>query len=111
MLRLSAVRSLLLEDVAELRPAADETASGALAKARGRAALVAAFDLLAIAVLFALRPEGLPFLILERSEQGLFTLGVVAVAIHAGYRLGQRQKLGAVERALQALPADDERTS
>lgn len=106
MIRLRAVRSLLLEEVAELRPAENDDALADLTRARLRAGLVAAFDWIAIVVLFALRPEGVPFLVLGRSEQALFTLGVLAVATHAGYRLGQMQKLGAVKRAWDSLPPD-----
>lgn len=111
MLRLQAVRSLLLEEIADLRPSQLEDYSVALRRARLRAALIAAVDGIAILVLFALRPGGGAFLVLDRSEQGLFTLGVLAVATHAGYRLAQRQKLAAVERALETLPAGGESDS
>lgn len=120
MLRRRAVHSLLFEEVAELRPAASSEAlpksirdsesddqerqRAAIDRARKRAALVAALDLLAILILFAFRQRAEPFLVLGGTEQGLFTLGVLAVAVHAGYRLGQRQKLGAVLRAWDTLP-------
>lgn len=117
MIRLRAVRSLLVEEVGEVRAETaaednlaeaelEERQRAAIEKARRRAALVAALDLVAILVLFALRPRGLPFLVLEGTEQGLFTLAVVVVAVHAGFRLGQRQKLGAVRRALDSLPEE-----
>ena len=112
MIRLSAVQSLLAEEIAELPPAREDDTTdpdeshqrAAIAKTRSRAALVAAFDLVAILALFAFRQQHGAFLVLGGSEQGLFTLGVIAVAVHAGYRLGQRQKLGAVLRAWDSLP-------
>jgi hypothetical protein len=131
MMRLRAVRSLLFDDVAELRlgggrrrsfegragepvpdaptvddgdPALEQRQRAAIEAARGRAAQAAAVGLLAILVLFALRPRIGPFLVLAGSEEGLFSLGVLAIAVHAGYRLGQRQKLGALLRAWDSLP-------
>jgi hypothetical protein len=125
VIRLRAVHALLFDDVAELRlessdgpssgpggePAGADDPAGAesrwraaIQRARGRAALVAALDLVAVLVLFIFRRESGPFLVLGESEEGLFTVGVLAIAVHAGYRLGQRQKLGAVLRAWDALP-------
>ena len=109
MIRLRAVRSLLLEEIAELEPpgaAGEERAT--IAKARARAGIVTAIDLIAILILFIFRPQATSFLDLGASEQGLFTLGVLAIAVHAGYRLGQMQKLGAVLRALGTLPGSDD---
>lgn len=105
MIRLHVVHALLFEEIAELAPAdasGDERA--VITKARLRAAFVAGLSCLAILVLFAFRPSGTPFLVLGASEDGLFTLGVLVIAIHAGYRLGQMQKLGAVLRAWESLP-------
>ena len=109
MMHPQAVRSLLVEDIAELsaeEAQGDRGIRAAIDKARSRAALVAAVDWLAILALFAFRPDPKTFLVLANSEQGLFTLGVVAIATHAGYRLGQRQKLGAVGRVLDGLPQE-----
>ena len=61
-------------------------------------------DWLAILTLFALRDGTTGFLSTGASEQGLFTLGVLAVATHAGFRLAQREKYAAVARALEELP-------
>lgn len=107
MIRLAAVRALLLDEIAALPP--DEEPSRPpterLARARGRAALVIALDWLAILILFLWRPQE-SFLILEGSEQGVFTLAVLAVATHAGYRLAQLQIFGTVDRALDSLPGE-----
>ena len=105
MIRLRIVHSVLLEDIAELTPPVDSgDERAAIAKARLRAGIVGGLSCLAILVLFAFRSSGRPFLVLGASEDGLFTLGVLVVAIHAGYRLGQMQKLGAVLRAWDSLP-------
>lgn len=106
MMRLSAVRSLLLDDIASLGPDRASAAEGLarLGRARLRAVLVALLDWVAIAVLFAWRGDR-PFLALGATEEGVFTLGIVAVAIHSGYRLAQAQTLGAIRRALESLPA------
>ncbi|MDX1643665.1 MAG: hypothetical protein R3244_04820 [Thermoanaerobaculia bacterium] len=107
MIRLAAVRTLLLEEIATLPPGRDrsEPADERLGRARNRAALVVALDWVAILILFLWRPEE-SFLILQGSEEGVFTLAVLVVATHAGYRLAQIQTLGAVDRALESLPAD-----
>jgi len=119
MLRKRAIRSLLVEQVAGLRlretegeePAAgdeapaeaavEETAAQveALSKARRRALLMVALDWIALAVLFLLRDRGATFLPMDGTIETVFTLGVVAVAIHSGFRLGQFEKYRAVARA------------
>jgi hypothetical protein len=97
MLRLRAVRELLVEEVAGLRlvrPEGEEDAAaaareeGALRRVRLRAAWVVALDALALALLLALR-EGDRFLHLGRRPETIFTLGVLVVAVHLGFRLGQ----------------------
>lgn len=104
-MHLRAVRSLLLDDIAPLtRPkSAPTTDVAVVSRARTRAALVAALDWVAILVLFAWR-AGEPLLVLGPSEEAIFTLGVLAVAVHSGYRLAQMQTLGAVRVALESLP-------
>jgi len=106
MLRIHAVRSLLIDDVARLhsdrRSGPDPIAS--LRKAGRRALSMAILDWAAILVLFLLRDRQAGFLEIGATEQGLFALGILAVATHAGFRLGQREKYSAVERALAGLP-------
>ena len=110
-MRLKAVRGLLVGEVASLRVAAVESAEegvdidaeqvarerGALAKARRRALLVALLDATALAVLFVFRDAGRAFLSIE-GEEAVFTLGVLIVAVHLGFRLAQYIQLRSVER-------------
>lgn len=116
MMRLRAVRDLLLEDVAGLArpPAAEEDLRDTerrreLDGARRRAAVVTAVCAGALAVLFALRERGVPWLEAERGEQGVFTLGVLLVAAYAGFRLAQYLHLRTVTRLWEELGerADD----
>lgn len=69
----------------------------ALDGARRRALLVAVLDGLAIAALLLLR-QGDRFLVLSRNEETLFTLGVLVVAVHLGYRLAQAATVATVRR-------------
>lgn len=105
MLRVQAIEDLLIDDIAHLRrsEASAEERRQELAKARQRAILVAVFDWLAIAALFALRDPAASFLSLGAGEESVFTLAVVAVAVHSGFRLGQWEKYRAVERAVESL--------
>lgn len=105
MLRTQAIEDLLIDDVAHLRRS---EASGAerlqeLAKARTRALFMAGLDWLAIAALFLLREPLSGFLSLGAGEESVFTVAVLAVAVHSGFRLGQWEKYRAVERAVEAL--------
>ena len=106
MLRIQAVRSILFDDVAGLRSdsARPDEPIAVLRRARRRALVVALLDWAAIVALFLLRDGRSPFLAAGASEQGLFTLGILAVASHAGFRLGQMEKYAAVARALEELP-------
>ena len=128
MLRIRAVREMLVDDVASLRvvrpaedaegaegarpePAGDAGAAGteaerereALAGARRRALLMMALDAAAIAVLFALRDPAVPFLALGPRIETVFTLGVLAVAVHLGLRLGQYLTYRNVTRVWEEL--------
>lgn len=114
MLRTGAVRSLLVEEVGELRRAGadEETPDEALARERvalaraGRRALfVVVLDLAAVAVLFALREPAASFLAPGATEEGLFTFGVLAVVAHAGYRFAQYRHLRTVARLHDELAA------
>ena len=109
MLRIPAVRSLLVEEVAGVRPSVKDDSEDPLAairSARIRAVAVAALDWAAIVTLFLLRDQATDFLGVGAGEQTLFTFGVLALATHAGFRLGQMEKYRAVERALEELPDD-----
>ncbi len=77
-----------------------------LQAARRRAGAVAALDWAAILVLFLWRSGGSSFLPTGASPEGLLSLGILAVATHAGFRLGQREKYDAVLKTLQELPDD-----
>lgn len=114
MLRPRAIRSLLL-DVAALRRPHAESAEGvesldderaALRQAARRALLVVVVDALAIAILFAMRDRTRAFLVFDRSPETVFTLGVLLVAIHLGFRLAQYMQLQRVARALDDLPEE-----
>ena len=105
MLRIQAIEELLIDDVAHLRrsdPSGGER-HRELVKARQRALLVAVFDWVAIAVLFFLREPLSDFLSLGAGEESVFTLAVLAIAVHSGFRLGQWEKFRAVERAIESL--------
>lgn len=108
MLRLRAVRTILVDDIGHVRLDELDEPIAVVRKARRRLAMMAALDWIAILVLFAFRQIEGPFLLLGAHEQGVFTLGVLAVATHAGYSLGQWEKLGSVIRVLEELPAGEE---
>ncbi|HUP22187.1 MAG TPA: hypothetical protein VNB06_04525 [Thermoanaerobaculia bacterium] len=115
MLRSRAVRSLLME-VAGLRPPEDDDAAaesapgdaekGILRQAARRALLVVLIDALALVLLFVLRDRSRSFLQLDRSPDSVFTLGVLVVAVHLGFRLAQVLHLRRVGSALLDLPAE-----
>lgn len=109
---------MLLEDVAGLErraPVADETEGRferasvrRLAKARRRAIAVIVLDWAALLVLVFARAGSEPVLPLGATEDSIFALGLLAIAVHSGFRLGQLEKLAAVRRVLLDL-ADRER--
>lgn len=121
MLRKRAIRALLVEEVAGLKlatPAAPEDAAAeeeashrqhreiqdeALERAERRALLVIGLDWLALVALFLFRDPLAPFLPMGPTVETVFTLGVVAVAVHSGFRLGQLEKYRAVRRAWDDL--------
>jgi hypothetical protein len=111
MWRTRAIRSLLVRDIAALRGASDpeEAADEAklqlslLAKAKRKALWVIALDWIAILVLFLFRRTEEPFLVFGADTRTVFTLGILAVAAHSGFRLGQLEKYAAVERAIREL--------
>jgi hypothetical protein len=81
----------------EVVAAEHEAGRQALDRARRRALFTVVFDALAIVVLLVLR-DGERFLTLGRNEDTIFTLGVLAVAVHLGFRLAQLLALGTVRR-------------
>lgn len=123
MLRIRAVRELLLEaagvrsaapaaeaevgEAAETAEAARQRERQALDGARRRAFLVAALDGVALAVLFLLRQDD-RFLVLSRGEETLFTLGVLVVAVHLGFRLAHAMTAGTVRRLYDELAEREE---
>lgn len=72
--------------------------------ARRRALGVVVFDAVAIAVLLVLRDPARGLLALSRSEEVLFTIGVLIVAGHLGFRLAQLLVLRNLERAWEDVP-------
>lgn len=123
MWRGRAVRSLLVEAVAGLRPpeappgeaSAGEASAGespgageaarlreALSAAVRRAALMVGVSWAALVALLASRTSGGPFLRFA-GEETVFSLGVLAVAVYSGFRLGQWEKYRAVERACREI--------
>jgi hypothetical protein len=60
-------------------------------------------DWLALLVLFALRTPGQAWLPFGPTEESIFTLGILILAVHSGFRLGQLEKLRAVRRTLNDL--------
>jgi hypothetical protein len=95
MWRTRAVVNLLLQDVCGLPEEPDRPAVEILRRARRRALLVVLLDLAALAVLFTLRERERAFLTASGGD-AIFTLGVLAVAVHAGFRLAQARVLRAV---------------
>lgn len=69
----------------------------ALDRAHRRGVVVAALDAAAIVVLLLLR-ENDRFLVLGRTGEAIFSLGVLVVAVHFGYRLAQVMTIGTVRR-------------
>lgn len=116
MLRIRAVKELIA-DVAGLRGSdsgntansnapideADDSISRGLALARKRAALIILLDWAAILVLVLVRSKNSVVLALGPTEESLFAIGLLAVATHAGFRVGQLASLRAAQRALAEL--------
>jgi len=75
----------------------------ALHQAERRAKLVIALDWLALVVLFVFRDTATPFLPFDGTIETVFTLGVLAVAVHSGFRLGQLEKYRAVSRVHEEI--------
>lgn len=105
MWRKAAIQYMLLDDLCSLPAGANDDASTSLRlrKARRRARLVVAIDWLALLVLFLLRSRAEPWLELGPTEESIFTIGVLVVAVHSGFRLAQLDKLRRVTRLIEEL--------
>lgn len=68
-----------------------------LDRAHRRGVFVVALDAAAIVVLLLLREDD-RFLVLARSEETIFTVGVLVVAVHLGFRLAQVLTVATVRR-------------
>ena len=99
MWRTQAIIDLLLGDLGGLRDGNAE----ALARARRRAAWVVAFDWLAIVVLIGLQERGAGHFSLGATQQTLFTIGILVVAVHSGFRLAQVYQLRNLEKLIAEL--------
>ncbi len=99
MWRTQAIVDLLLGDLGGLPRGNTES----LARARRKGAWVVAFDWLAILVLVAFQERGESQWPLGAGEQTLLTVGILAVAVHSGYRLAQVHKLRTIERLVAEL--------
>ncbi len=110
MWRTRAVLSLLHEEIAGLpRDEAEtpELRAETMRRAHRRALIVVVLDWSAILLLVLLSDRGLPLLTLGATERTVFTLAILAVAVHSGFRLGQLEKLRAVSRAGDRLAEND----
>ncbi len=110
MWRTRAVERMLLEDIAGLARADVEEGGEArggekLAAAHRRGWRAVIVDWAALAALVALRAGREPILVLAGGVEVVFALGLLAIAIHSGFRLGQIEKLRAVGRLLEELEA------
>ncbi len=107
MWRTQAVVSTLVEDVAGLRRSDGEPvhrqALADLKRAQRRALWIVTFDWAVLLILLLLRSQAQPFLTLGPTIDTVFSLGVLAVAVHSGFRLGQLEKLKSVARVCGEL--------
>ncbi len=99
---------MVLERVAGLsapspEPEANDDLGPDFDRARRRSIFMIALDWIAILVLVLLDPSPPTRLALGPFEGTVFTLAILAVAVHSGYRLGQLEKLNAVGRFTRDL--------
>lgn len=105
-----ALRSDALGDEASEDRSILGEAEEALRQARRQAAAVVVFDLVAVVILLLMggsEASPLSQLTLGRSEQTIFTLAILLITVHAGFRLGQLEKYNAVARASAELAERD----
>jgi hypothetical protein len=110
MWRKAAIRTMLIDDLCSLRPRGEPSPPEEphqpdlrLQKAQRKSALIVAVDWLALLILFALHSDPDPWLAFGPQVETVFTIGVLAVAVHSGFRLGQLEKLRATARVLDDL--------
>ena len=118
MWRTRAVIAMLIEEVACLRMPRPDDESGPpatvseslelLRKAARRARWIILLDVAAIAVLFFFRDASGPFLASHRAVDSIFTLGVLAVAAHAGFRSAQLWSYRNIDRICDELQQRDD---
>lgn len=118
MLRIRAVRELLVGDVAgvyvprtdleepDAAPSRDDALRFELDRAVRKALGMVVLAAVAVAVLLLTHPEPGSSLVFE-GEETVFTVSILLIAGYAGYRLGQWEKYRSVARALDEI---DERT-
>lgn len=118
MLRIRAVRELLVGDVAGVyvprtdpeepnaAPSRDDPLRFELDRAVRKALGMVVLAAVAVAVLLLTHPEPGSSLVFE-GEETVFTVSILLIAGYAGYRLGQWEKYRSVARALDEI---DERT-
>ncbi|MFQ5525697.1 MAG: hypothetical protein ACE5GX_05490 [Thermoanaerobaculia bacterium] len=105
MLRIRAIRQILLEDIAGLSQSREERDDESLKRARKRAVAVVVVDWAAIVILVLARAKSGSVLPVGPTEDSIFALGLLAIAAHSGFRLGQLEKLSAVDRTIRELDA------
>ncbi len=111
MFRTRAVRQLLLEEIGGVTAGSSEGTAGAgeddpralLERSRRRAIMVVAIDWIAILILVFARARGGQAFGIGPNEDSIFSLGLLAIAVHSGFRLGQIEKLQAVSRTLDEI--------
>lgn len=91
------------EGLAAAWAAQEDREREALGRARRRAVLVVCLDAAALLVLFLFRDRGEVFLPTGPQEGTIFTLGVILIAVHLGFRLGQYFTYRNVERVVDEL--------
>jgi len=96
------------EDLTQAWAAQTAREREALARARRRSVLVVCLDAAALLVLFLFRDRGQVFLATGPSEETIFTLGVIVIAVHLGFRLGQYFTYRNVDRVCEELTQREE---
>ena len=107
LFRTRAIQLLLIEDIGGIgrTPEGLQRALELLERARKKALAAVAIDWLAILILVVLRAGKGAILNLGPTEEGVFALGLLAIAAHSGFRLGQIEKLSGVKRSVLELGA------
>jgi len=85
------------------RPLEPDDVAAVVRSARRRAGLAVALDWAAILLLLLLADGPARALTLGPTPQTVFSLGLLAVAIHSGYRLAELRRFGVLERTCAEL--------